>query len=60
MGKITTAQAAERLGISSRRVLVLIEQKRLPAEEFGPTYMIDEKDLKKVEDRKPGRPASKK
>jgi excisionase family DNA binding protein len=53
---LTTAQAAEKLGISSRRLLVLIQDGRLPAQPFGGTYMIQEKDLKLVRDRKPGRP----
>jgi len=53
---LTTAQAAKRLGISSRRLLDLIQAKRLPAQPFGRTYMIDEKDLRLVKNRKPGRP----
>jgi excisionase family DNA binding protein len=53
---LTTAQAAEKLGISPRRVLALIQAERLPAEPFGPTYMIQEKDLALVKNRKPGRP----
>jgi excisionase family DNA binding protein len=55
---LTTAQAAEKLGISPRRVLALIQAERLPAQPFGPTYMIQEKDLLLVKDRKPGRPRS--
>ncbi len=54
--KITTIQAAEKLGITQRRVIALIEQGRLPAEKFANVYMISEKDLEKVADRKPGRP----
>lgn len=53
---LTTAQAAEKLGISSRRVLELIKGGRLPAQPFGRTYMIQEKDLALVKNRKPGRP----
>jgi excisionase family DNA binding protein len=53
---LTTAEAAERLGISPRRVLELIQGGRLPAKPFGNTYMINEKDLALVEDRRPGRP----
>lgn len=53
---ITTAGAAERLGISVRRVQELINSGRLPAQQFGRTYVIDEDDLKLVEERKPGRP----
>ncbi|MCA1566940.1 MAG: helix-turn-helix domain-containing protein [Acidobacteria bacterium] len=56
MGLITTAQAAERLGISVRRVQELISSQRLPAQQFGRTYVINEEDLKLVEDRKVGRP----
>jgi excisionase family DNA binding protein len=56
MSMLTTAQAAQKLGISSRRVLALIQAERLPAEPFGPTYMIREKDLALVKNRKPGRP----
>jgi excisionase family DNA binding protein len=53
---LTTAQAAQKLGISPRRVLALIEAERLPAKPFGRVYMIEEKDLKLVKNRKPGRP----
>jgi excisionase family DNA binding protein len=56
MGLITTAQAAERLGISVRRVQELISSQRLPAQQFGRTYVVDEEDLKLVENRKVGRP----
>jgi len=58
--KITTIQAAEKLGVSQRRVIALIEQEKLPAEKFANVYMIDEKDLELVKDRKPGRPTKKK
>jgi excisionase family DNA binding protein len=53
---LTTAQAAEKLGISPRRVLELIKGGRLPAQPFGRTYMIQEKDLALVKNRRPGRP----
>lgn len=56
MTLITTAQAAERLGISVRRVQELIYSGRLPAQQFGRTYVVNESDLKLVEARKPGRP----
>jgi excisionase family DNA binding protein len=56
MGILTTAEAAERLGISVRRVQQLVQDGRLPAKEFGGTFMIEEKDLKLVRERKPGRP----
>jgi excisionase family DNA binding protein len=56
MGLITTAQAAERLGVSVRRVQELISSQRLPVQQFGRTYVVDEEDLKLVENRKVGRP----
>ncbi len=57
MKLLTTAQAAEKLGgISVDRVQALIRSKRLPAKRFGRAYMIDQRDLKLVADRKPGRP----
>jgi excisionase family DNA binding protein len=56
MALITTAQAAERLGISVRRVQELISSQRLPAQQFGRTYVVNEEDLKLVENRKVGRP----
>lgn len=56
MGLLTTNEAADRLGVTRRRVLALITDERLPAQKFGRDYMIDERDLKLVEDRKPGRP----
>lgn len=55
--KITTNQAAEILKVSQRRVIALIEQKKLPAEKFANVYMIDEKDLEPLKERKVGRPA---
>ena len=56
MDFLTTKQVAEKLGISTRRVQALIVSGRLPAEKFGRDYMIREKDLKLVENRKVGRP----
>ena len=53
---LTTTQAAERLGISSRRVAALITAGKLPANQFGGSWMIREADLALVADRKPGRP----
>lgn len=53
---LTTMQVAERLGVTRRRVLALIEAGRLPAEKFGRDYMIREADLKLIENRKVGRP----
>jgi excisionase family DNA binding protein len=53
---ITTKEAAEKLGVSVKRVQALIQAGRLPAARFGNSYAIDEKDLKLVRNRKPGRP----
>lgn len=60
MELLTTKQAAERLGVHRSRVHALIKAGRLPAEKFGNVYVIKESDLKLVEDRKPGRPSTKK
>ena len=60
MELLTTKQAAERLGITPRRVQALIEAGRLPSTKFGRDYMIKEADLKLVEDRKVGRPKKEK
>ena len=56
MNLLTTKEAAERLGITPRRVVAMIQAEQLPAEKFGRDYMIKEKDLKLVEVRKVGRP----
>jgi excisionase family DNA binding protein len=56
MAILTAAQAAERLGVSVRRVQQLVKSGRLPAGQFGGALMIEEKDLKLVENRKVGRP----
>jgi excisionase family DNA binding protein len=56
MSLLTTKEVAERLGVSVRRVHALIQDERLPAKKFGRDYMIQEKDLELVKERKPGRP----
>jgi excisionase family DNA binding protein len=56
MGLISSAEAAERLGVHITRVQVLIREGRLPAQKIGRTYVVNEDDLKLVEERKPGRP----
>jgi excisionase family DNA binding protein len=58
-GILNTEEAAERLGVSPRRVQQLVKSGRLPAREFGGSYVIATSDLKLVEDRPPGRPPSK-
>ena len=53
---LTTKQTAALLGINDSRVRQLILSGRLPAQKIGRDWIIREKDLKKVADRKPGRP----
>jgi excisionase family DNA binding protein len=59
MDFLTTKQVAERLGITPRRVQALVTAGRLPAQKIGRDYLIKEADLKLVEVRKVGRPATK-
>lgn len=54
--KLTTKEAAQRLGISDARVRQLVLSGKLPAQKFGRDLQIDEKDLEKVKERKAGRP----
>jgi excisionase family DNA binding protein len=56
MKLISTKDAAEKLGVSVRRVQAMITSGRLPAEKIGRDHLIRESDLKLVADRKPGRP----
>jgi excisionase family DNA binding protein len=56
---LTTEEAAERLGVTATRVRAMIASGRLPAEKFGPVYVIKLADLKTLGDRKPGRPPQK-
>ncbi len=56
MSLLTTREAAERLGVSMKRVQAMIRDERLPAEKMGRDYVVKETDLKLVENRKPGRP----
>ena len=56
IGKLTTAEVAERLGVTRARVLALIRAGRLPTVRAGPLHLIDPADLALVQDRKPGRP----
>jgi len=51
-----TAEIAQKLGVSQERVRVLITTGRLPAKKLGRDWFVEEKDLKLVRDRKPGRP----
>lgn len=54
--ELTTKQAAEILGVTPRRVRVLIRSGRLPAEKHGRDWAIKLADLELVKVRKPGRP----
>lgn len=56
MATLSSKDAAARLNISIRRVQELIKKGRLPAKMIGGVYLIDEKDLALVKNRKPGRP----
>ena len=60
MNFLTTAQAAERLGVTQRRVLALIRDGRIPTVRAGPLHLIDPAALEQVKNRKPGRPWPKK
>jgi excisionase family DNA binding protein len=53
---LTTKEVAKRLKVSVRRVHALIQDGRLPAQKYGRDYLIEEKDLKLVAERKAGRP----
>ena len=53
---LTTKFAAKALKINDSRVRQLILSGRLPALKIGRDWLIKAKDLKKVENRKPGRP----
>jgi len=53
---LTTQQVAERLKVTRGEILRLITVKRLPARKQGRDWVIRERDLKKVEYRKVGRP----
>jgi excisionase family DNA binding protein len=54
---ISSKEAAEKLGLSLRRVQALITSGRLPAQKIGNSYVVNEKDLELVKERKSGRPA---
>ena len=57
MSKLLTAkQSGKILGVNASRIRQFILEGRLPAIKFANAWMIQEKDLEKVKDRKPGRP----
>jgi excisionase family DNA binding protein len=54
---LTVSDVAARLGVTVWRVHQLIKEKRLPAVKLGSQYVINEKDLELVKERKrTGRP----
>lgn len=55
---ISSKEAAEKLGLSLRRVQALITSGRLPAQKIGNSYVVIEKDLELVKERTPGRPSN--
>jgi len=59
MKLLTAKQAGKILKVHHSRVRVLIREGRLPAEKMAGVYIIKEKDLEFVKDRKPGRPKTK-
>jgi excisionase family DNA binding protein len=56
--QLTTAQAADELGVSQRRVQAMIEAGQLTASKYGRDWMISMVALNAVRDRKPGRPST--
>lgn len=54
--QITTKTAADRLGITSQRVIQLIKSNRLAAVKHGRDYVIDDRSLAAVMVRQTGRP----
>lgn len=53
---LSVKQVASRLNVSPRRVRALIGSGRLPATRFAGVWLIEEKSLALVQNRKPGRP----
>jgi excisionase family DNA binding protein len=58
MKLLTTKEAAEKLGVSVRRVRALITEGKLKAHQLGREYAIEEDALKSVQTYgRPGRPS---
>jgi len=53
---VSTKEAAQALGITTRRVLALIKSGRLPAVKVGRDWVLSKDDLKLIKNRPPGRP----
>jgi len=60
MELLSLTEAAEKLGLSRKRVFDFIKENRLPAHKIGKTYAILESDLQLVSNRKTGRPKKEK
>ena len=58
--QLSTVQVAAELGISKVRVIVLINQGRIPATRIGNIWVIRRGDLEPVRNRPTGRPRTKK
>jgi len=56
MKLLTTKEAAEKLGVTVRRVQAMITNGKLAAQKLGRDYVIDEAELESVKERKIGRP----
>ena len=59
MELLSVNDVAKILGVHHSRVRVLIREGRLPAQKIGRTWVILEKDLKKLKILKRGRPKKK-
>ena len=58
--ELTTMQVAEKLGVSQARIRALVRAGRIKARHLTPRMLlIDERELAKVKNRKPGRPTTK-
>lgn len=53
---ISTAEAAKRLGITPRRILVLISEGRITARKIGRTHIVDPASVAAFKPRPEGRP----
>ncbi len=59
MTMLTTREAAERLGVTMKRVQAMIRDDRLPAQKVGRDYIIQALDVERLERRPAGRPPNK-
>lgn len=59
MKYISTKEAAERLGVTRRRVVAMIKAGSIKTVKVGRIHLIDPGQLDKVQDRTPGRPKQK-